>query len=81
MADQREGFVSKVARRLSFRGEKVARPRPARFEVYGDGAGEFRWRLKAGNGEIVANGTEGYASRWKANRALGRVKELVLEAM
>lgn len=81
MADQREGLVSRVARRLSFRGEKVPKSRPAKFEIYGDGSGEFRWRMKAGNGEIVANGTEGYASRWKAQRALSRVKELFLEAM
>lgn len=27
-----------------------------KFEVYEDKAGKFRWRLKAGNGEIVASG-------------------------
>jgi len=31
------------------------------FEVYKDKAGEYRFRLKAGNGEIVANG-QGYKS-------------------
>ena len=29
---------------------------PGKFEVYEDKAGKFRFRLKAGNGEIVAVG-------------------------
>jgi len=33
-----------------------------KFEVYEDKAGRFRFRLKAGNGEIVAVG-EAYATR------------------
>lgn len=33
-----------------------------KFEIYQDARGEYRFRLKAGNGEIVATG-EGYASK------------------
>jgi len=33
-----------------------------KFEVYKDKAGKFRWRLKAGNGEVVASG-EAYESK------------------
>ena len=33
-----------------------------KFEVYVDKDGEFRFRLKAGNGEIIATG-EGYKSK------------------
>ena len=33
--------------------------RQARYEVYQDASGEWRWRLKSANGEIVASG-EGY---------------------
>ncbi|MFT4295698.1 MAG: DUF1508 domain-containing protein [Micropruina sp.] len=32
-----------------------------KFEVYQDSAGKFRFRLKAGNGEVVATG-QAYAS-------------------
>lgn len=32
-----------------------------KFEVYRDSAGKYRFRLKAGNGEVVATG-QGYAS-------------------
>ncbi|BAK33852.1 hypothetical protein MLP_08380 [Microlunatus phosphovorus NM-1] len=28
------------------------------FEIYKDGAGQFRWRLKMANGEVVANSDE-----------------------
>lgn len=33
-----------------------------KFEVYKDSAGKYRWRLKAGNGEVVATG-EAYESK------------------
>ena len=39
--------------------EKAKHPK---FEVYVDKAGEFRFRLKAGNGEIIATG-EGYKAK------------------
>ena len=28
--------------------------------VYEDGSGDFRWRLVAGNGEIISDSAEGY---------------------
>ncbi|MFJ4793987.1 YegP family protein [Kitasatospora purpeofusca] len=34
----------------------------AKFEVYRDAAGKYRFRLKAGNGEIIATG-EAYESK------------------
>jgi len=40
------------------------------FEVYADGAGEWRWRLKARNGRIIADGAEGYKSKAGAKRAV-----------
>ncbi len=36
---------------------------PGRFEVYVDRAGEYRWRLRAAGGSIVAVSGEGFASR------------------
>lgn len=35
----------------------------ARFDVYPDASGEFRWRLKAANGRIVADSAESYVTR------------------
>lgn len=38
-------------------------------EVYRDSAGHWRWRARARNGRVVADGAEGYASRRNALRA------------
>lgn len=31
----------------------------AKFELYKSSNGEFRWRLKSGNGQIIASSGEG----------------------
>ena len=43
-----------------------------KFEVYEDKAGKFRFRLKAGNGEIVAVG-EAYGTLAAAKEGLSRL--------
>lgn len=50
-----------------------------RFEVYMDRAGQYRWRLKARNGEIVAV-SEGYTSQYSAKQSAELVKSLALYA-
>ncbi|WP_338739479.1 HVO_2922 family protein [Haloplanus salilacus] len=49
----------------------------ATFELYEDNAGEYRFRLRHDNGNIIGDGGEGYASRSNAKRAIGRLKEYV----
>jgi len=44
-----------------------------KFEVYKDKAGEFRFRLKAGNGETVLT-SEGYTSKSSAMNGVESVK-------
>ena len=46
-------------------------------ELYEDAGGEWRWRLVHRNGENLAVGARGYASRRNAERGLGRARELV----
>jgi uncharacterized protein YegP (UPF0339 family) len=46
----------------------------ATFEVYEDGAGQWRWRLVHDNGNIVADSGEGYASKQKARQGIESVK-------
>ena len=46
----------------------------AKFEVYQDKAGEFRFRLKAGNGEIIMTG-EGYSSKAACMNGIESVKK------
>jgi amphi-Trp domain-containing protein len=46
----------------------------ATFEVYEDRAEEWRWRLRHRNGNIIADGSEGYASKQKATQGLESVR-------
>ena len=48
-----------------------------KFEVYRDAASDYRWRLKASNGRIVADSGEGYASRSNARRAAENVRRQI----
>lgn len=45
-----------------------------KFELFTDKAGEFRFRLKAGNGEIIL-ASEGYKQRASAENGINSVKE------
>ncbi|GAB3593306.1 YegP family protein [Angustibacter peucedani] len=46
----------------------------AKFELYQDAKGEYRWRLKSGNGQVIATGGEGYSSRSGAENGIAAVK-------
>jgi uncharacterized protein YegP (UPF0339 family) len=43
-----------------------------RYEVYKSGIGDWYWRFRAGNGRIMADGSEGYCSKRNCHRALWR---------
>ena len=47
----------------------------AKFELYKDTKGEFRWRLVASNGQTIANGEEGYKSKESAKAGIESVKK------
>jgi uncharacterized protein YegP (UPF0339 family) len=49
------------------------------FEVYEDQAGKYRFRLKAGNGEVVAVG-EAYESKQNALRGVDAVQRAAADA-
>jgi hypothetical protein len=51
-----------------------------KFEIYEDKAGKFRWHLKAGNGEIIAQG-QAYSSEDGARRAVDTVRATVAESV
>ena len=56
--------------------EKVANPK---FEIYKDKAGEFRFRLKAKNGEIIA-ASEGYVRKFSCKKGIDSVKKNSVDA-
>lgn len=47
---------------------------PATFEIYEDEGQEMRWRLRHANGEIVADGSQGYSSRNGVEDGIASVK-------
>lgn len=51
----------------------------AKFEIFEDAKGEFRFRLKAGNGEIIATG-EGYKTKSGVINGVDAVKRAAAEA-
>ena len=50
-----------------------------KFEIYKDKAGEFRFRLKASNGEIIATG-ESYAAKQGVKNGIESIKKNAPEA-
>ncbi|MDL5361286.1 HVO_2922 family protein [Halalkalicoccus sp. NIPERK01] len=61
---------------IQFAPDSEERPEPSqgRFEVYRDRAGEWRWRLVHRNGNIIADGGEGYSSKHNAIKGLRSVQ-------
>lgn len=46
-----------------------------KIEVYKDKGGEFRFRIKAGNGETLATSGEGYKKKESAKNAIERIQK------
>ena len=46
-----------------------------KFELYKDRAGEYRFRLKAGNCEVIALVSEGYSSKASALKGIESVRK------
>jgi len=44
-----------------------------KIEIYKDEAGEWRWRLVAPNGQLIASSGEGFRRKWSAKRSAKRV--------
>lgn len=51
--------------------------RRAKLELYRDAGRDWRWRLKASNGRILADSGEGYRRRNAACKAMSRVREIL----
>lgn len=52
----------------------------ATFELYEDSGGQYRWRLRHQNGNIIADGSEGYTTKENAQKGIQSVKENVPDA-
>ena len=59
--------------------ESVAQVKHPKFELYQDKAGEFRFRLKAKNGQVIAT-SEGYKAKTSCLNGIESVKKNAPEA-
>lgn len=46
-----------------------------KFELYTDKGGEYRFRLKAGNGEVIAQASEGYTTKAAAKNGIESIRK------
>ena len=81
VADSGEGYADKSGVHKAVSRVKKYAPEadilaidPASFEVYEDRGGEWRWRLRHLNGNIIADSGEGYSSRSAARNGVDSVK-------
>ena len=51
--------------------------RRAKLQIYRDVRREWRWRLRASNGRILADSGEGYRRRASARHAAARVRTIL----
>jgi uncharacterized protein YegP (UPF0339 family) len=51
----------------------MASKRMARLDVYKDSKGEWRWRVRAQNGKVMADSAEGYKARGSCRHAAMRI--------
>jgi uncharacterized protein YegP (UPF0339 family) len=44
------------------------------FEIYKDNSGDFRWRLKAANGQVIGGSGQGYKAKADCQHAIDLIK-------
>lgn len=64
-------LVPSVAVGAATKGESAG----LQFEIYRDSRKQFRWRLKAANGHVLATSSEGYKAKADCRNAIDRIKE------
>lgn len=47
-----------------------------KFQIYRDSNGQYRWRLRANNNQIIAGSGEGYINKADCRHAIDLVKQL-----
>ena len=81
----KEGIVGvfKASNKIKSRKELFMRnkpyPKQLRFEIYKDIRKEYRWRLVAANGKIIAQG-EGYTTKSHLKKTIKKIQEFAAES-
>jgi len=74
LATAGQGFVAKADCRKSV-DRIVNNLDKQKFEVYEDKGKDYRWRLKATNGQVVASSSGGYANKADCEKAIDTIKK------
>jgi len=53
----------------------------AKFEIYQDGTGDYRWRFQSNSGKVLAVSGEGYINRANCEHAIILIKRETSQAM
>lgn len=87
IADSGEGYSSKSGAKDAVERVKrdaadadILESGTPHFELYKDRANEYRWRMVASNGRIVADSGEGYSSKSGARKAIENVQSDAADA-
>ncbi|AGN01335.1 hypothetical protein L593_06940 [Salinarchaeum sp. Harcht-Bsk1] len=80
LADSGEGYASRRNAKDGVESVRKHVADPENVEVYEDNAGDYRWRLTASNGELIADSGQGYSRESRAQDAVERVSEYAPEA-
>lgn len=67
-------FCTTIIAASAFAGATAHAAGDLAFVLYADKAGEFRWRLKAANGETLATSGQGYKAKADAKAGISRIK-------
>src|SRR5262245_29141274 len=74
------GVISLLPTRTAAAADESEKKSTATFEVYKDKAGEFRWRLRAQNTNVIASSGQGYSSKQACLDGIESVKKSAADA-
>jgi len=80
LADSGEGYASRRNAKDGIESVRNHVGDAENFEVYEDRGGDYRWRLVASNGELIADSGQGYSRKNRAQDAVDRVADYAPEA-
>ena len=72
--------VAGLAPRQQPAGAQERRAAAAKFEVYKDRSGEYRWRLRAQNSQVLATSGDGYTEKRSCLAAIDSVRRNAADA-
>jgi len=75
LATSGQGYKAKESAKRGVTIVKTGAATKLKFEVYQDKAKQFRWRLKAANGQEVAASSDGYKAKRDCEHAINLIKQ------